>query len=367
MTRTPPSQADRRLIQACHDREIPLKASRLEAWRTHGLMRPPEAVFLGGRRGSQRVYPPGTVLQVMCLAVCDQLEPRMSPEDLLLLTFFAEMPLPFLPVRPLKVALARAYFGARFPRQAEEQRTYEAVPGEWRDEAPADYNWAETEAALEVREDQPHVRQMRENLARLPDLARAGRQELDGRVIGVLTALNRARLPVEDTVLMADLKAAMAFDGPPARSRAAWMHAALCRGEQLAVRRETNAMERFDGLMALGETELLHFRELVLEAMNAAYTVASEGRLSGYAVRSLSVAKMAGRVLVEWNSIRQVVEPGSRPAQLALDGLRSLWSICSHTGGGGEGRERFAVRTGGGDARDSSVKCYPPFSIRFDG
>ncbi|GHI90437.1 hypothetical protein Sxan_78010 [Streptomyces xanthophaeus] len=59
-------------------------------------------------------------------------------------------------------------------------------------------------------------------------------------------------------------------------------------------------------------------------------------------------------MLVEWNSIRQVVEPGSRPAQLALDGLRSLWSVCSHTGGGGEGRARFAARTGGGDARDST-------------
>ncbi|GHI90440.1 hypothetical protein [Streptomyces xanthophaeus] len=115
-------------------------------------MRPPEAVFLGGRRGSQRVYPPGTLLQVLCLAaVCDQLQPRMPPEDLILLAFFAEMPLPSLPGRPLRVALARAYFGARFQRQAEEQRAYEGVPGEWRDEVQADYNWAETEAELEVR------------------------------------------------------------------------------------------------------------------------------------------------------------------------------------------------------------------------
>nr|AAS45788.1 SLV.5 [Streptomyces lavendulae] len=348
MTRTPPSAADRQLIQACHEREIPLKASRLDAWRRHGLIPSPESVFLGGRRGSQRVYPPGTELQVRCLAVCDQLQPRMSPGDLLLLTFFAEMPLPFLPIGPLKCALAEVYFGARFQRQAAEQRAYEEVPDELREELPADFNWAETAAQLEIREDPEHVRQMRENLARLPDLARAGRQELNARVNGVLTALNRARLPVEDTVLMADLKAAMAFDGPPARSRAAWMHAALCRGEQLAVRRETNATERFDGLLALGETELLHFRELVLEAMNAAYTVASEGLLSGYEVRSLSSAKLAGGMLVEWNSMRQVVPSGSRPAQLAFEGLRSLWSVCSHSGGGGEGRARFAARTSGG-------------------
>ncbi|MEU7556271.1 hypothetical protein AB0B01_28755 [Streptomyces sp. NPDC044571] len=306
-------------------------------------------MFLGGRQGTRRVYPPGTDVQVLCLAACDQLHPRMSPYDLLLLTFFAEMPLPLLPTGPLKVALAQAFFGPRFRWQEEEQRAFDAVPEDWRAELPTDFNWAQIRAELEIRQDGPHVQQMRENLKRRPGLVRASREQLDARVDGVLTALNRDRLPVEDAEIMTDLKAAMAFDGPPARSRAAWMHAALCRSEQLALRRETNGAERFDELMALQEPELLHFRELVLEAVSAMYTAASEGRLRTREIRSLPIAKMAGRMLVEWNSVRQVVEPGSRPAQLALDGLRSLWSICSQTGGGsGEGRAAFTARTAPG-------------------
>ncbi|MFG2873842.1 hypothetical protein ACGFYU_02300 [Streptomyces sp. NPDC048337] len=221
-----------------------------------------------------------------------------------------------------------------------------ADPHHWRDELPADFNWAETQADLEIEQNQAHVRQMRENLKRLPVRAGATREQLDARVNGVLAALNRDRLPVEDPEIMADLKAAMAFDGPSARSRAAWMHAALCRVEQLALRQETNGVERYAALMALQDAELLHFRELVLESINAMYASASEARLRSLAIRSLPDARMAGRLLVEWNSIRQVVAPGSRPAQLALDGLRSLWDVCSHAGGGGEGRAAFVARTG---------------------
>lgn len=105
-------------------------------------------------------------------------------------------------------------------------------------------------------------------------------------------------------------------------------------------------MERFEGLMALERSELLHFRELVLEELKAMWTVASEGRLRRYEIRSPSEARMAGGLLVAWNSIRQSVGPGSRPAQCTRDALYSLWTICSHVGGGGEGRAAFAVRTG---------------------
>ncbi|MFF4403329.1 hypothetical protein ACFY2W_20265 [Streptomyces sp. NPDC001262] len=108
------------------------------------------------------------------------------------------MSLPYLPTGPLKVALALAYFGPRFQRQGDEQRVMDSIPAEWRDELPADYNWAETWAALEFRHDPAHVQQMRTNLKRLPGLARDTREQLDVRVHGVLTAPNRACLPVED-------------------------------------------------------------------------------------------------------------------------------------------------------------------------
>lgn len=346
MTRTPPSEADRQLIQACRAQGFPLKASRLAAWRKYGLVPEPEPRYLRGRRGSRRVYPPGTEQQVLCLAACDGLHPRMSPSDLLLLAFFAELPLPFLPTAPLKIALAEVYFGSRAAWRQEQQAAFDAVAADWRDGFPADFNWAQTEAALEIRQDPAHVRQMRANLKRLPGLARATREELDARVDGVLTSLNRDCLPEEDAPAMADLKAAMAFDGPPAQSRAAWMHAALCHAEQLSDRQETNAEERFEALMALEGSELVHLRELVLEDLNAMYLVASEGRFRCYKIRSPRQACMAGAMLVEWNSIRRSVEPGSRPAQHARDALYSLWSICSHMGGAGEGRAAFAARTG---------------------
>ncbi|MFJ3205082.1 hypothetical protein [Streptomyces sp. NPDC086989] len=270
----------------------------------------------------------------------------MSPFDLLLLAFFTELPLPFLPTTSLKAALAEVYFGARAVWREEEQAVYDGVGVDPRDGLPADFDWAQTAAALEIRQDPEHVRQMRANLKRRPDLARATREELDGRVDGVLTTLNRDYLPEEDAVAMADLKAAMAFGGPPAQSRAAWMHAAICRAEQLSVRQETNGGERFEELMALEASELLYFRELVLEDLSAMYTAASEGRLRRYEIRSPEQARTAGAMLVEWNSVRRTVEPGSRPAQRVRDALYDLWSICSHLGGAGEGRAAFAARTG---------------------
>ncbi|MFD5934136.1 hypothetical protein [Streptomyces sp. NPDC060333] len=274
----------------------------------------------------------------------------MSPFDLLLLAFFTEMPLPLLPTWPLKTALAQAYFGSRAEWRDGEQAAFDAIPAEWRDVLPTDFNWAQVQSELELREDPAHVREMRANLKRLPDLAHATRPDLDARVDGVLTTLNRDCLPEWDAPAMADLKAAMAFDGPPAQSRGAWMHAAICRAEQLSARQETNGVERFDGLMALEESDLLYFRELVLEDIRAMYTVASEGRLRRYELRSPHDAVMAARMLVEWNSIRHSVEAGSRPAQRTRDALYDLWSVCSHVGGGGEGRSAFAARTGTGAA-----------------
>ncbi|WP_405812851.1 MULTISPECIES: hypothetical protein [unclassified Streptomyces] len=130
MTKTPPSEADRQLIQACCEQGFPLKASRLATWRKHGLVPEPEPYYLGGRGGSRRVYPPGTELQVLCLAACGALHPRMSPFDLLLLAFFAEAPLPFIPTEPLKAALALVYFGSRADQRDEQQSVFDAIPAD---------------------------------------------------------------------------------------------------------------------------------------------------------------------------------------------------------------------------------------------
>jgi hypothetical protein len=193
-------------------------------------------------------------------------------------------------------------------------------------------------------ENQAAVQQMRDNLRRRRDLATASRTELDGRVCGVLTWLNAPALPTHDSVFMADLRAAMAFAGPPEQSRAAWLLAAHCHSEQLAERSETSGMERLDTFLAVAEEELQSLREQVRESLDAMWHMATEGRSRHFDVNSAAMARMAGRMLVEWTTARQAHPPGSRPAQLLVDSLRSLWSLCS-TDSVGEGRAAFQHRT----------------------
>jgi hypothetical protein len=151
-------------------------------------------------------------------------------------------------------------------------------------------------------------------------------------------------------VFMADLRAAMAFAGPPEQSRAAWLLAAHCHSEQLAERSETSGMERLDTFLAVTEEELQSLREQVRESLDAMWHMATEGRSPRFDVNSAGMARMAGRMLVEWTTARQAHPPGSRPAQLLVDSLRSLWSLCS-TDSVGEGRAAFQRRTGRANSR----------------
>ena len=53
---------------------------------------------------------------------------------------------------------------------------------------------------------------MRINLRRPPELQRASREEVDDRLLGVLLALSRTALPIDDLDVMADLATAVGPD-----------------------------------------------------------------------------------------------------------------------------------------------------------
>ncbi|MGW1976495.1 hypothetical protein [Streptomyces sp. NPDC001889] len=336
MTRSAPSMADQILLTVANRAGLPLTAGRLQRWRREGLV----PVF--PRVGVRRVIPEGADELVMGLAFCDRMAPRLPPGDLALLAFFNEVPVPHAPV---KAALARAYFGARFEREKIELRAYERITPGFQDLLPPEDNHADVAASVALDEGSAAVRQMRDNLRRRKDLARATHAELDQRVQGVLFGLHRPELRTDDHEFMADLRAALGFGGPPANSRAVWMLAAFCRSEQLAERSETTPERRLDELLALADDDLENCRDLVRETIDALWHHATEGKRRHYPVDSAESARGAGAMLVEWISNRQVHPAGSRPAQLYLDGLRSLWQICSPKDHG-EGRAAFRARTG---------------------
>ncbi|MEU9197859.1 hypothetical protein [Streptomyces hundungensis] len=264
-------------------------------------------------------------------------------DDLVLLAFFNDVA---VPAQPVKMSLAKAFFPGYFARREEEQRELEQIPQDDRDSDPPEYNWAEVAGGLDMRYGAA-VKQMRTNLLRHPRYKGETRSEVQGRIHGILTWLNHPELPLDDEPLMADLRAALAFGGPPRQSRAAWALTTICHSQQRAARIETCAEERFHHLLVVDDDDLRHMRELVHEWFSAMWLMASEGRLPYPGVNSAAEAREAGSFLVEWVSQRQAHPPGSRPAQVFLDSLRSLWSLCSAgSSPGGEGRAAFAARTG---------------------
>lgn len=338
--RSEPNAADRHLIRIAAKSGLKLSPYQLERWRTVGLIPRPGPDTLV-RIGNVKVYPPETAALVTGLLVCAPL--CRTSEDLALLAFFNEVPVPF---DFLRAALLKNYFPEYCKVRSREKEALQRIPVEHRERDRPWYDWAEAAAALDM-EDKVAVRQMRDNLRRRRDLATASRAELEERVRGVLIWLNAPDLPTHDSVFMADLRAAMGFAGPPERSRAAWLLAAHCRSEQLAERGETTALERLETFLAVTDGDLSTLREQVKEDLDAMWYMASEGRGRRFELDSPRVARMAGRMLVEWTTCRQAHPPGSRPAQLLVDGLRSLWSLCS-TDSVGEGRAAFQRRTRAG-------------------
>lgn len=337
MVRTEPNAADRHLIQLTAACGLELSPYQLERWRTAGLIPRPGPNTLV-RVGNAKVYPLETAALVAGLLVC---APQCrTNEDLALLAFFNEVPVPCDPVR---AALLRNYFPEYSKVRERENEELQRIPAEHRDQDRPWYDWAEAAAALDM-ENKTAVRQMRDNLRRRRDLATASRAELDERVRGVLIWLNAPALPTHDSVFMADLRAAMAFAGPPAQSRAAWLLAAHCHSEQLAERGETSGLERLEAFLAATDDELRILRGQVRESLDAMWYMASEGCSRQFDLHSPRMARLAGRMLVEWTTARQAHPSGARPAQLLVDGLRSLWSLCS-TDSVGEGRTAFQRRT----------------------
>ncbi|OEV13154.1 hypothetical protein AN218_04920 [Streptomyces nanshensis] len=319
-----------------------LSVARLERWRKAGLIPRPGPDTLV-QCGWKQVYPLETAQLVVGLLTC--CARSRTIDDLALLAFFSEVP---VPIEPVKAALARTYFTHRVAQQSKEQQLFEAIPQVHREADSAEYNWAEVAADLDMQQHRDAVRQMRANLKRNKELANATRIELDQRVRGVLIWLNAPALPVHDAEYMADLRCALAFHGPPEQSRAAWVLAALCHSQQRAVWRTTSGEQRFEELMALEEVELLHLRDLVRESLDAMWCMATEGKGQRFDVGSSASARLAGGMLIEWMGARHVHPPGSRPAQVLLDSLRGLWSQCAasaDTDASGEGRSAFITRT----------------------
>lgn len=338
MVRTRPSTADSHLIRIAAASGLTLSPYQLERWRAAGLIpRPGPDTQL--KIGSITVPTPQTVALVTGLLTCAPL--CRTNDDLALLAFFNEVPLPLAPVR---AALLKVYFPQYNKDREREGEALQRIPEEHHGQEGHWYDCAEAAASVDM-ENRTAVQQMRDNFRRRHDLATASRAELDQRVCGVLIWLNAPSLPTGDSVFMADLRAAMAFAGPPERSRAAWLLAAHCHSEQLAERTETSGVERLETFLAVSDGELQFLREQVRESLDAMWHMASEGRCSQFDVGSVSMARMTGRMLVEWTTARRAHPPGSRPAQVLVDSLRSLWSLCS-TDSVGEGRAAFQRRVG---------------------
>ncbi|MEU0956128.1 hypothetical protein ABZ353_27895 [Streptomyces niveus] len=349
MPRTAPSRADQELMTLAAASGHPVSAYQLERWRRRGLIPEPEIRRLG-RSGSETLYPAGTGDLVCALA--RHTKPGRTYDDLALLVFFDGGQVPEL---ALKLALARAYFGQRAKHKDEVVRVTRAVPPAWAGELGAEYEVAEAEARISLAENGRAVRQMRINLRRLPDLARASREGVDARLLGVLTGLERIRLPSEDLVFMADLTAALDLECERGDDcLAVWDYAAVCHASQMATHSETSPVERFQALMHASPQDLIGLRTEITAHFDQMWTRASHGRRTSALLNEPSMARCAGAVLVDWMSTREVHPPGSTMAdRYFIESLADLNIRCliaalhmSHADGRtGEGRAQFIART----------------------
>ncbi|TDC62065.1 hypothetical protein [Streptomyces hainanensis] len=153
MVRTEPNAADRRLIQLTAARGLELSPYQLERWRTAGLIPRPGPDTLV-QVGSAKVYPSETAALVAGLLVCAPL--CRTNEDLALLAFFNEIPVPSGPVR---VALLKNYFPQYSKIRKRENEALQRIPAEHREQDRPWYDWAEAAAAVDM-ENKAAVRQM---------------------------------------------------------------------------------------------------------------------------------------------------------------------------------------------------------------
>ncbi|MFJ8955290.1 hypothetical protein ACIRO1_34880 [Streptomyces sp. NPDC102381] len=353
MPRSKPSAADQGLLDRARAAGHPVSASQLERWRRRGLLPQPSRIYLG-RHGSRSVYP-AYAGDLVC-ALARHRAPGRRSDDLALLAFFDGAHVPEL---ALKLAIARAYFAGRLRHEDAASRLAARVPDSWADELGAVYEAAEADAHLDIDKGGRAIRQMRINLRRLPELARASREELEERLVGVLVGLNLPQLPEEDTAFMTDLIAAVALDttmdGDDAL--AVWEYAAISHAAQMAEYQETSLEERLDLLLKTSTEDLAALRDQTRAAVDEMWHRATSGQQTQADYSTPWMVRNAAAMLMEWMSARQVHPAGSAMAECHyINSLAHLHLRCTifraqsaapRRNAVGEGRASFIARTTG--------------------
>lgn len=305
----------------------PVSVAQLERWRRSGLLPAPDRVFLG-RAGTRTSYP--QEVKDLARVLARRHRPGRPLDDTVLLAFFCESAR--IPEIPLKLALVRTYFPHRQRHRDAVARIADAVPDDSGSEQDIYYDWAEAKAVLDVEEGGMVIRKMRANLRRLPDLARASREEVDGRLLGVLTHLNSPRLPEDDLVIMRDLEAAIDLDSDEVSLAllAVWEYAATTHAGQMSSLKETNGVERFDTLCYTPPDELHRLRDEVVTSMQETWRRATGGRRGALAIDTVSMARNAARTLAEWTTARKAYPEGSSFADIHfIDSLLDLARVTA--------------------------------------
>ncbi|MFE9404723.1 hypothetical protein ACFYNY_23625 [Streptomyces sp. NPDC006530] len=351
MPRSEPSKADQELIHHARSQGHAVSASQIERWRGRGLLPRPTRVY-HGRHGTASFYPDGTG-DLVCALARHSIPGRRS-DDLALLAFFGGAD---VPEAALKLAIARAYFNCRFRHETAIAQETARVPEGWEAPLSKEYEAAEAEAQIDLATNRRMVRQMRINLRRLPDLAGAPQQAVDERLLGVLVGLNRLRLPQDDRELMADLSAALAFDGAPGDDfLAVWEYAAIQHSSQMARYEETSPGERLDLLVKTSREELFDLREEVRTAVDQMWHRATRALEPAADLSRPWLARRAAGMLMEWMSARraQLGEISLADCYFLSLGHLELCCLAAERAAGdawqppvGEGRAGFITRTTG--------------------
>lgn len=343
----------------------PVSVAQLERWRRVGLLPAPDRVFLG-RSGTRTSYP--QEVKDLARALARRHRPGRLLDDTVLLAFFCDNAR--IPELPLKLALVRTYFPHRERHRDNVARIVDAVPHDPGSERDIYYDWAEAEAVLDVKEGGMAIRRMRANLRRLPDLARASREEVDGRLLAMLTHLNSPSLPEDDLDLMRDLEAAIDLDSDDfsLARLAVWEYAATAHAAQMGRFEETNGEERLHTLCYSPLDELHRLRDEVVAALQETWQRATGGHRGAMTLDTVSMTRSAARMLAEWTTARTVHPEGPTIADIQF--TNSLLDLARATAlawllnradrraaamlpvdKAGEGRAVFIARTTGATGR----------------
>jgi hypothetical protein len=166
------------------------------------------------------------------------------------------------------------------------------------------------------------------------------REAVDGRLVGVLVALNLFALPVDDLDVMADLDAALDLESLECGSDERWVHndvfavwewAAIAHAAQMAEYRETSPQERLHLLFMSTSAELARLRDEVRNYLDQMCWRARSGRTTSAPWDDAWLIRSAAPVLMEWLSARLVHPAGSSLAErYFIESLAHLRFACMH-------------------------------------